>query len=169
MQQVKLDTRQGDIVDIRSEPVDFQIRFPANPAAVRGVMAAMCRKLRQKRICSETRGKIELAVTEALNNIVLHAYRGRAQGDIELVACISAARLSIVIEDQGRRLPDILLKTSPHIPKPDPASLPESGFGWPMIRSLAHDIRHTRQDGANSLLLEFRIDTGQSAQSRRKP
>ena len=37
-------------------------------------------------------------------------------------------------------------------------ALPEGGFGWLIIRRLAHDVRYLRQSGVNEL--SFRLAVG---------
>jgi serine/threonine-protein kinase RsbW/stage II sporulation protein AB (anti-sigma F factor) len=44
---------------------------------------------------------VALAVSEALTNAVVHAYRDRAEGQIRVVACDEPDRLVVVVRDYG--------------------------------------------------------------------
>jgi serine/threonine-protein kinase RsbW len=44
---------------------------------------------------------VALAVTEAVTNAVLHAYRYEDQGDVRIVACVEPERLVVVVRDYG--------------------------------------------------------------------
>ncbi len=46
--------------------------------------------------------KIQLAVDEACTNVIKHAYRGRARGDICLEVLLDQKKLSISVIDHGR-------------------------------------------------------------------
>ena len=44
---------------------------------------------------------VALAVTEAVTNTVLHAYRDGDAGDVRVVCCIEQSRLVVVVRDYG--------------------------------------------------------------------
>jgi serine/threonine-protein kinase RsbW len=74
--------------------------------------------------------QVVTAVSEAFNNIVLHAYAGREDGIIEMDIRTSHNQISVELRDFG----DSFDPTS--VPMPDLDCLPESGMGIFIIREL---------------------------------
>ena len=99
-------------------------------------------------------GTTELVLAEALNNVVEHAYAS-FPGEIEVQVQRDPDQLRFHIADKGLPMPE------PNPPGGQlPAmgafdDLPEGGFGWFLIRTLAHDLTYRRQDGQN--LLSFGV------------
>jgi serine/threonine-protein kinase RsbW len=103
----------------------------------------------------------ELVLAEVLNNVAEHAYAGTG-GEIEVSLERTAAGIAVRVADQGHAMPQNRL---PDGAAPDPVMLPEGGFGWHLIRALAHDLTYRRRDGWN--LFSFRIhDPAAAKQSR---
>jgi serine/threonine-protein kinase RsbW len=88
---------------------------------------------------------IRTAVTEACNNVVLHAYSGE-QGPLEVDLCIGMDSLTILVRDRGRGIntpSDIEDATSP-------------GIGLHVIRTLAHTVEFKHiPDGGTEVRMEF--------------
>lgn len=93
----------------------------------------------------------QIVLAEVLNNIVEHAYAGQG-GRIDLLLAPEVGGLRCVVTDCGVPMP------SGRLPKgrsPRPGDLPQGGFGWFLIRSLARDLRYSREGGRNEL--SFRL------------
>jgi len=92
--------------------------------------------------------KLDLAVNEALSNIMNHAYRGRTDQRIQIGA---------------EAWPDCVILRLHHLGEPfDPSAVPppvfngsrENGFGVYMIRQLVDEVRYLRDErGRNCVLL----------------
>lgn len=106
------------------------------------------------------RARVEIAVTESLNNIVEHAF---ADGGMPMarrlirIRCDTALDvIRVEIEDNGCPLPGgklpAGLAADLDVPVED---LPEGGFGWFLIRSLANTICYCRTSGWNQLKMVF--------------
>jgi serine/threonine-protein kinase RsbW len=79
---------------------------------------------------NEFRMEVVTAVSEAFNNIVLHAYAGRDDGIIEMNIRTRRNYISVELRDFGDSFdPD-------RIPEPDLDRLPESGLGMFIIKEL---------------------------------
>jgi serine/threonine-protein kinase RsbW len=76
------------------------------------------------------------AVGEAFNNIVLHGYEGREPGVIRVEVELDAAGVRVRLEDYGRSFDPASAA------RPDLASLPESGMGVFILRSLMDDVAY---------------------------
>ena len=62
----------------------LELRFPARPDELRGMRDALRERLRAWRLDEETASDVVMAVDEACQNVIRHAYRGDPDGVIEL-------------------------------------------------------------------------------------
>jgi stage II sporulation protein AB (anti-sigma F factor) len=111
----------------------LELRTQATPAAVPGVRRAVVD-------FAELHGvgvgpDVALAVSEAITNAVLHAYRGDDDGGgpVRVVACAEPGRLVVVVRDYGCGM------------KPNPDS-PGLGLGLSVIGRLATELNIERPD-----------------------
>jgi serine/threonine-protein kinase RsbW len=133
-----------------------RIVIPSDPMAVRHGLAALFESLLLRQLDEANRGKAEIVLAEALNNIVEHAYADGA-GEIELTIRLNSHGLNCRIVDQGAPMPEGALPHGHLAPADD---MPEGGFGWNLIRTLSEDLSYNRVEGRN--LLTFRLTTEQS-------
>lgn len=94
---------------------------------------------------------IRLAVSEACNNVVTHAYPDGAAGEMIVRATVDAGRLVVVICDSGAGIDLTETKQS------------SQGLGLPVMRAIADDVRLRRADGATEVRLAFRVPEGVGA------
>ncbi|MBT8413572.1 MAG: ATP-binding protein [Boseongicola sp.] len=107
----------------------------------------------------EEKSSVEIALAEALNNVVEHAYPDGTPGDVKLVLRHGRAGLLIEIRDNGRPMPNGRTPDGNHPTDSEPHNdLPEGGFGWFLIRELARDLVYDRENGENFLI--FRLAVG---------
>jgi anti-sigma regulatory factor (Ser/Thr protein kinase) len=85
---------------------------------------------------------ITLAVSEAVANVVAHAYDDGEPGVIDLTGTASPEEVAIVVRDRGRGLDA-------------PGGTPGAGFGIEIIRRLAEDV--VLDDGAPGVELTMRF------------
>ncbi len=105
-------------------------------------------------VTADMRGCAEIVMAEALNNIVEHAYSA-APGVIEISIDLGADGLECTIADRGAPMPGHSLpQGNPHV-LGEVQDLPEGGFGWFLIRSLAQDLQYSRFRDQN--FLRFRL------------
>jgi serine/threonine-protein kinase RsbW len=133
-----------------------RIVIPSDPMAVRQGLKSLFESLLLRQLDMADRGKAEIVLAEALNNIVEHAYAD-GTGEIELTICLNQRGLTCRIVDHGAPMPQEVLPAG-HLATPE--SLPEGGFGWHLIRTLSEDLRYARVAGQNQLT--FRLNTEQS-------
>jgi serine/threonine-protein kinase RsbW/stage II sporulation protein AB (anti-sigma F factor) len=86
---------------------------------------------------------VKLAVSEAVTNAVVHAFRGRAAGTISVEARMSSGLLLVVVADDGIGM----------VPNPDSAGL---GMGLSLITQLAHDVRF--DSGGEGVTVSMRFE-----------
>jgi len=99
--------------------------------ALRAVSAAckLVTKRPQGPAWNEFRMQVVSAVGEAFNNVVLHGYRGRKDGIVEMEICTRRERISIELRDYGESFDPT------KVPPPNFDSLPESGLGLFIIKA----------------------------------
>ncbi|MEX0318176.1 MAG: ATP-binding protein [Ruegeria sp.] len=134
----------------------FELSFPATEVEASAGIAALAEQLSEQGLPEAHAGDVRIALAEAINNVVEHAYIGVEAAQVQVNCALRANWLEIRISDTGLPLPD----RQP--PEGIPASvetelqdLPEGGFGWFLIRRLASDIRYERREGFNHLFLRF--------------
>ncbi|MBC7133580.1 MAG: ATP-binding protein [Roseovarius sp.] len=138
----------------------FYRQIAAEDLAVRALLAEMRGWLATLGIGEERCGAIEIGLAEALNNVVEHAY-ANAPGEIAVDMRLAADGLRVILCDRGAPLPRQRLPAAAAPPTPRRrAALPEGGFGWHLIRSVARDVDYARAGDRNCLTLVFDIMPG---------
>lgn len=127
-------------------------RLPAALDAISSELAALGEAAMGEAVPETVREDLLVVLAEVMNNIVLHAYGGFEGGWIEMRVSRTATGLEVETRDAGRPLPPALLEgraaPDPDVAMPD---LPEGGFGWFIIHSLARDMMYERAAGENRL------------------
>jgi serine/threonine-protein kinase RsbW len=148
----------GDTADSSTHAVAVR----PDETGVRAAMQSLAMAMEARGYGAECRSTVEIAATEALNNVVEHAFATgspAAQGPaIRLRGHLRAHEAVLRIIDNGAALPggnlpegaaqDLDVATG---------ALPEGGFGWFLIRSLAREIGYRRIGGCNVLTLTFDV------------
>lgn len=100
---------------------------------------------------------VELAVVEALQNIIEHGYAG-APGRMDVDAEVTVDRIHIEIRDTAPPLDPARVDAAPEVDlfPPDRASLQERGRGLGIIRSVFDDVVFSRMAAGNRLTLTRR-------------
>src|SRR2546430_13256705 len=82
---------------------------------------------------------IRTAVTEACNNVVLHAYEG-AEGPLQVELLASRDTIEVTVRDEG-------VGIRPRIRPADEAAL---GIGLPLIQALVHSVEFSERGGGGT-------------------
>jgi sigma-B regulation protein RsbU (phosphoserine phosphatase) len=102
------------------------------------------------------RGRIVLAVDEALTNVIRHAYGGQG-GPADLHAHIERGTLQIVLRDKG-------CGRIPQIPEAAPTELKPGGLGLGILKEVMDAVRfESGADGGCILRMKKNLDDGKSA------
>ncbi len=136
----------------------FACSFEATEQSARSCILAVMEGLRDIDLPADRAGDVQIALTEAVNNVVEHAYADTSNGEICIQCDLSSDLLKIRIIDTGPPLP------KGELPDGQPAdisgpleALPEGGFGWYLIRQLTCKLHYERQAGSNLLSLFFEM------------
>lgn len=135
-------------------------RFPADFRWVRRWTQKTVDALVADGVAADDASSVEIALAEALNNVVEHAYPEDEPGQIRLVVRRRSASLMIEITDKGRPMPKGRAPIGNHpmseFNKDD--AMPEGGYGWYLIREIARDLVYDRRDDENILLFRIRLE-----------
>lgn len=95
---------------------------------------------------------LEIAVVEALNNVVLHGYAG-GEGTIAAAITLRDGGVTVEIGDRGRQVPEGLFQATGSVAELDP--LAESGRGIGLIVGLSDRLDYASSPEGNRLTLGF--------------
>jgi anti-sigma regulatory factor (Ser/Thr protein kinase) len=130
-------------------------RFPASLqylTALRHVVQAFCTDLLGSTASDEQLYQLQLAVSELVTNIILHAYRNRGQGDVEMRANGQDRTVTLDYYDTGEPY------HAGTQPEPQPDALEENGYGSFIIQQCVDLVAYDRSaDGCNHWRLEKRF------------
>lgn len=137
----------------------FTVTLDGHETAVRSGLAHAMACLAPLTLGTDDAGTVELVLAEALNNVVEHALASNVVPSlIELRGSHGTGGLKLVIIDQGAPMPK---GKAPNAKQPDlnvpVLDLPEGGFGWFMIHTLATEVTYARVGQANHLTLTLPV------------
>lgn len=145
----------------------FDVIVETDDLAARRALSQILEALGKVGLDLEEMGTVQLVLAEVLNNIVEHAYPPGGSGGTIHVGCHRAENgLHFRITDQGCAMPDgqTPLGRAQSVDV-DLIDLPEGGFGWFLIHSLAKDVVYERIGQTNQLCLRIAVGLGQPSQT----
>jgi len=132
-------------------------RFPAVPGSV--ALARRAAREAAVDLGADDRllHSIQLCVSEAVSNAVLHAYHGRPVGDVELEVHRSDTYVCVYVRDSGHGM-------RPRLDSPG------AGFGLPLISQLASEVAVRVNGGSGTeIVMRFDLTSRPSADVAERP
>ena len=83
------------------ESNDLHVRLAAVPDSVPEARRRVCRWCECSGVCERTRCNLQLAVTEAAANVVVHAYPAGRQGGFSVDLCRDEDAVVLEVSDEG--------------------------------------------------------------------
>ena len=124
----------------------FEETFQAAPENVAPARRAIVAFLSAAGLGGEALGDIGLAVSEAVTNVVHHAYVGRAPGPVTVRVTVRPPEVEVIVEDQGSGL----------MPRQDSPGL---GLGLPVLATISERIEMRELPGGGTRLgIWFSVD-----------
>ena len=137
----------------RPRGASIRIAFRSDPETVHRAVVRLRRWIEAAGAPAGPAADAELVLAEVLNNVAEHAYPDRP-GPVAVALHMVGGFLICRVRDRGRPLPDGALPGAALPPRDGPrADLPEGGFGWYLIRTLAFGVRYRRHGGESTLRL----------------
>jgi anti-sigma regulatory factor (Ser/Thr protein kinase) len=111
---------------------------------------------------------MQIAGAEALNNIIIHGYRRRGGMPIVISFSVMPDHIALVLHDRADAMSPAALThgDGPTFDTGDPATLPESGAGIPLMHACADAVQYRRVGQWNELILTFRNRPGEPDPAR---
>jgi anti-sigma regulatory factor (Ser/Thr protein kinase) len=129
------------VVDQPTRPL-LSLRLSADPESVPVARRSVCRAIRAVGVDDAVLERVQLAVTEACANVVVHAYRDREPGEpceLGIEVLLGASHLCVRVRDQGGGV----------TPRLDSPGL---GLGLPLIGALATSVDIRACDSAGTVV-----------------
>jgi serine/threonine-protein kinase RsbW len=138
----------------------FTVSLAGAEGAVRDSLAEVMVCLEPLGLSTDDAGTVELVLAEALNNVVEHALANTSEHTtIEIRGSHNATTgLHLTVVDEGAPMPTgkAPVPRAPEI-NVEFDNIPEGGFGWFMIHTLATDVQYARVDDSNHLSLHLAV------------
>lgn len=96
--------------------------------------------------------QVQLAVVEAINNVIKHAYEEQSHHDVELSVSLYWDRMVFVVLDRGKKFSDFPKKEL-QFDSQDLQSLPEGGMGLFIIQNVMDEIKYQSDQDINMLTM----------------
>jgi len=105
---------------------------------------------------------VELAVVEAVNNSIEHAYRFEPGNSVDVTFEFFDDCLNIKIKDYGEPMPSsvaVQLSDGAVLPRLDVPKhdLPESGWGIELLKTICDKVSYQRLQSENTVSLSFKL------------
>ena len=123
----------------------------SNAAEVPDLQAKLMDWCEDARLDGALAGKLTLAVVEAVNNSIEHAYGDEPGHPIRLHCLRNRDGISVEVRDKGKRF--FLPPENPELPNPDA----EGGRGWAIIRQCTDSLSCVREGDENVLTLRCNL------------
>lgn len=133
------------------------IETPATPEGVRAAVSEVAEVAATAAVPRDLVDNLGIVLSEALNNIVEHAFAGRAPASATIGISVQTTDggLRLTIRDRGRPMPPALPGAEPPPIPDDIGALPEGGFGWFLIRQMCSEVGYRREGDENVLTLSL--------------
>jgi anti-sigma regulatory factor (Ser/Thr protein kinase) len=130
-------------------PVSFEATYPSTPSGVGAMRRDVAAFADRAGMGDDGVGDVQLAVSEAATNAVVHAYR-QSEGHLRVHARIEATELIVVVVDSGSGL----------APRPDSPGL---GLGMPLMASVTTRFSVVSQGSGTEVHMAFALPGDGSA------
>jgi serine/threonine-protein kinase RsbW len=146
----------ADLPTKTSTKPEFRIILPSRPENVAVVRQALAGAIEVLGLSESRLLDVNTAVSEACNNVVVHAYEGDA-GPLEVYLCVQDSELEVVVRDNG-------VGIRPKAPEP---GLEVQGLGLSLIQTLSDRVEfHGGVDQGTEVRMAFSLN-GESESSIR--
>jgi len=124
-------------------PISFEATYPSTPSGVGAMRREVAAFAGLAGMGEDGVGDVQLAVSEAATNAVVHAYRA-SDGHLHIRAHVEGVELIVVVEDTGSGL----------APRPDSPGL---GLGMPLMASVTTRFQVVSQGKGTEVHMAFAL------------
>jgi anti-sigma regulatory factor (Ser/Thr protein kinase) len=135
----------------------LEISMAAEPGSVRLVRTEIMRWFHELQNAEDAlAASIAVAVSEAVGNVVRHAYPGEGTGRVEVEAQLEESSIVVSVSDGGRGM-------GSHVDRS------RNGMGLPVIGRLADGVTVVSDNGGTRLSMRFELGKGGARRSLLAP
>lgn len=132
---------------------EINLNIVSEYPAVQEINKTIRQLLTEDKVEAHVCNAVEICLTEALNNIIKHAYSGNNDKIIDVTVRKNSDYLEFELRDEGKPREKLVineLNFDPH----DIDNLPESGMGLFIIKQLMDEINYYSLNGKNYFTLK---------------
>jgi serine/threonine-protein kinase RsbW len=134
---------------------DLVISLRNDPAEIARLAPLVTEFCARHALDEATAAQLNLALDEAITNIIAYAYDDAGEHQIALRISVAAGALTAELIDDGRAFDPLMV--APADSSAPLAERPVGGLGIHLVRCLMDDIRYRRDGARNHLVLAKRI------------
>ena len=98
---------------------------------------------------------IKTAVSEAVTNSIVHGYGGKQEGEITIDCTLNADKMTTLITDHGKGIPDVKLAMQPFFTTLKNGE--RSGMGFPVMQAFCDEVNVTSEDDTTVVMLVKKV------------
>jgi serine/threonine-protein kinase RsbW len=142
------------------DTANVRLKLPSRPENVLVVRQALSGLAARLGLDAIETNDLNTAVTEACNNVVMHAYRGE-EGPLEVQACVLPGALAVRVRDRGVGIDAGRRAREADRDDDGDRELPGGGMGLALIDALARRVELAEHpDGGTEVRMEFPAPDG---------
>ncbi|KGR84595.1 serine/threonine protein kinase [Ureibacillus massiliensis 4400831 = CIP 108448 = CCUG 49529] len=134
-----------------------EIKIPAKPQYVSVIRLAISGLASRVGFLYDQIEDLKIAVSEAVTNVVHHAYVDNDDGEIVLGCALYSQKIEIMVTDYGNSFSfeEVKAKTGPYNYNEDIEHLREGGLGLFLMEALMDEVRVINEGGVTVFMTKF--------------
>jgi serine/threonine-protein kinase RsbW len=140
------------------ESFDFiEMKFPAKPEYVGVIRLSISGVANRIGFTYEDIEDLKISVSEAVTNVVNHAYEEKENGEVTIGFGVYENRLEVMVADHGGSfdLKEVKAKIGPYDSEESIENLREGGFGLFLINTLMDKVEINNSSGVIVLMTKY--------------
>lgn len=135
----------------------IEIRVPAKPQFVSVIRLTISGLASRIGFNYDEIEDLKIAASEAITNVVHHAYKEDDEGEIVIGCALYKEKLEIMVADYGRsfNFEEIKSKIGPYHPKESIAGLREGGLGLYLMKTLMDEVMINNEGGVTVFMTKY--------------
>ncbi|MFC5559434.1 anti-sigma B factor RsbW [Ureibacillus thermophilus] len=134
-----------------------EIRIPAKPQYVSVIRLSISGLATRLGFLYDEIEDMKIAVSEAVTNVVQHAYQGTDEGEVVIGCALYKEKMEIMVSDYGNgfNFEEIKSKIGPYREDENITSLREGGLGFYLMETLMDEVRVNNEGGVTVFMTKY--------------
>lgn len=136
---------------------NVEIKVPAKPQYVSVVRLTISGLAIRVGFSYDEIEDLKIAISEAVTNVVQHAYGESEEGDVIISASLYPNRMEIKVSDSGNsfNVEEVKTKTGPYHVEDDVDQLREGGLGLYLMEALMDEVKINNNGGVTVFMTKY--------------